>query len=79
MWWLYAAGAVILLVGAASAFWAFQRPSFVAGLASVITTAVIKAILPKLLKRKSPEEEAEDHRRAREGKSGGIHRGKIRS
>ena len=80
MRWLWIGAAVLLAVAALSVFWAFQRPDFVAGLTTAAVAAVVMAFLPNLkglLRRKSPEAEAEDHRLAREGKSGGINRGRI--
>jgi hypothetical protein len=67
--WLWIAAAIIVLAAAAGVWFAFQRPDFVAGLTAVAAGALWKALGPNLLKRKSPEEEAIDRQRVREGLS----------
>ena len=77
MTWLLIGAAVLIAAAAGSLWYAFQRPTFVAGLTAIVGGAIAKAVLPNILKRKSPEEEAKDHALARRGKGGRINRGKI--
>lgn len=67
MWWIV--GTLLFLVAGVSVFTAFRSPNFVAGL----ITAAFNAILPALLKRKTPEEEAKDHQVVREGGTPKMH------
>ena len=66
MTYLYVVGGILLVVAAVSLFLAFQRPDFIAGLIKAAVSAIAAALLPRLLKRKSPEEEAKDHQDRRE-------------
>ena len=61
------AGGIAFAVACASIWFAFQRPSFYVGLAAI----ALKAALPAILKRKSPEEEAKDHEKLARGKQVG--------
>lgn len=54
--WLVAAA--LLGVAAISVYWAFQSPTFVAGLSALAAGAVWKAVAPAVAKRNSPEIEA---------------------
>jgi hypothetical protein len=48
--WLWIAAAVLLAAAAASVWFAFQRPDFVAGLVAVAVGALGKALWPDLLR-----------------------------
>lgn len=62
-WFLWLAAALIAAVGAFGVWHAVNNPAFWLGLG-----AAVWAILgPILLKRKSPEDEAKDRQRVREG------------
>lgn len=65
-WWL--AAAAIFLVAAASVWFAFQSPEFVAGLTSIAVAAAWKALAPKIAQRKTPEEEAKHQKAFRAGR-----------
>ena len=65
--WLWIGGAVLLGVAALSVYYAFQSPGFVAGLAALAAAAAWKALKPAVLKRMTPEEEAEWHKAIRRG------------
>jgi len=55
---LWLGGAVILGVAAISVYWAFQSPTFVAGLTALAAGAVWKALAPAIAKRMTLEDEA---------------------
>jgi hypothetical protein len=55
MKWFWIAAFVLLAIAAASVWFAFQRPDFVAGLTAAAVAAAWKAFAPKLLKRMPPE------------------------
>lgn len=67
MRWLWIGLAVILVVAAGSAWFAFQRPDFVAGLVAIAGAAVVKAAMPTILKRMPPEQEEAYRRCLRRG------------
>lgn len=62
-WWLIAA--ILLGVAAVSVYGAFQSPTFVSGLLGVALLAAYNAIQPALMKRMTPQQEAEFQRAAR--------------
>jgi len=64
--WLIAA--VLLFVAAASTWFAFQSPEFLAALGTIAATAVWKAVAPAIAQRMTPEEEAEFRREQRAGR-----------
>ena len=70
----WAIGAVILAVAAASLWFAFQSPTFVAGLAALAAGAAWKAIEPTIAKRRTPEEEKALHRAERAGEEAQLER-----
>lgn len=55
---LWIAAAVLLTIGGAAVWFAFQRSDFVAGLVAAAAAAAWKAIAPQIAKRMSPEDEA---------------------
>ena len=61
-------GGIAFAVACASIWFAFQRPGFYVGLAAI----ALKAALPAILKRKSPEEEAKWRDRIARGQSGEV-------
>ena len=67
MKYLWIGLAVVLAASAAFLWWKLSDPVWAgtAGAAAII--ALVSAIYPKLLKRKSPEEEAADRARAKRG------------
>ena len=56
--YLLIAFVVLLAVAAGSTWFAFQNPSFVTGLVAVAANALWAAIMPVILKRMTPEQEA---------------------
>lgn len=54
MRWGWVIGAVILVVAAASTWFAFQSPGFVAGLTAIAAGAAWKALAPAVLKQEDP-------------------------
>ena len=73
--WFWIGGGFLLAVAAAATWFAFQRPGFWIGMAKV----VFAAMLPLILKRNPPEEEALDHEAVRQARERGPvhgHRGK---
>ena len=66
-WWIWLGLAAILGVAAGSVYFAFQSPTFVAGLTALASAAAWKAIKPVILKEETPEareERAKAYRRA---------------
>jgi hypothetical protein len=61
--WLWIGGGVLFLAAIVSVYLAFQRADFVAALVGVAAAYM----LPKLLKRMSPEQEAAMHECERQG------------
>lgn len=61
MRWVWIGGAALLGVAALSTYWAFQSPTFVAGLAALAAGAAWKAIAPAVAKRRTPDDEREMH------------------
>ena len=55
LWLIFA---VFCVVAAAAVWGAFQSPDFVAGLIAVAMGAAVKAVMPSVAKRMSPEKEA---------------------
>jgi len=53
---LWAAGAVLLGVAALGVYWAFQSPTFVAGLSALAAAAAWKAISPAITKPETPDD-----------------------
>lgn len=64
-WWLI--GAALFGVAALSVWVAFQSPGFVAGLTTIAAGMAAKAIVTKVGKRMSPEDEAAWHAAERRG------------
>lgn len=64
---LWASGAVLLGVAALGFYWAFQSPTFVAGLSALAAAAAWKAIAPAVAQRRAPEDEAKDRAEHRAG------------
>lgn len=56
IWWLI--GAALFAVAALGLYRALQKPSVLAGLAVVMTTAAWRALVPFLTRRMPPEKEA---------------------
>lgn len=75
MTWLEIAAiaAVLLGVGAAG-FLVAQRPSFWVGISTVALQAAFKALLPRLAKRMTPEQEKAYHDCVRRGGEWDYHR-----
>lgn len=67
MRWGWLIGAVLLGVSGLSVYYAFQSPTFVAGLAALAAGAAWKAIAPVVAKRNSPDVEARMHDCIRRG------------
>lgn len=65
IWW--AIGTVLFGVAALGLWRAFSSPAFIAGLTALAVQAAVKAIIPKVTKRMSPEEEAAWHAAERRG------------
>lgn len=59
MKWLWIGAAGVLAVAALSAWFAFQRPDFMVGFIAAAVAAIYQALSPAILKRMSPEDEAE--------------------
>ena len=57
MTWLWLIGAALAAAAAGSVWFAFQSPEFVAGLTAVAIGAAVKAAVPAVTKRMSPEKE----------------------
>lgn len=57
MIWLWAILAALAAAAAASVWFAFQSPDFVAGLTAIAIGAAVKAAMPAVTKRMSPEKE----------------------
>lgn len=57
-WWVWAVGAGLLGVAAFSVWYAFQSPTFVAGLTTLAAGVAAKAIKEKVVARLPPNEEA---------------------
>ena len=70
---IIAIGMVLLGVGAAG-FLVAQRPSFWFGLGTVAVKAGIKAVLPYLVRRMTPEQESAFHDCVRRGGEWDYHR-----
>jgi len=66
-WFLWVAGLFLLAVVGLAMWKNFRSPAFVAGFIAVIMQSFYKYLLPKILKRKSPEEEAIDREFYRRG------------
>ncbi len=56
LWWII--GAALLGVAALSVWGAFRNPAFIAGLAKIAAGAALQAVIPKVARRMSPEDEA---------------------
>ena len=67
---LWAAGAVLLGVAALATYWAFQSPTFVAGLAALAAGAAWQAVKPIVTKPLSPKDTAAKNKAVR-GADGG--------
>lgn len=55
-WWLWAGLAVLFAAAAGSVYFAFQSPTFVAGLTAFATAAAWKAIQPAITKPLTPDD-----------------------
>ncbi len=73
--YLWIAGAVLLGVIALAVWIDLRDPVFVAGLGAAALAALVKAVLPKVL-RHSPATDARSERAAREGRMGDPHAGR---
>lgn len=71
---LWAVGAVLLGVAALGVYWAFQSPTFVAGLSALATAAAWQAIKPAITKPLSKEELAARQKAYRRGDDGWLKR-----
>ena len=61
-------GAVLLGAAALGAYWAFQSPTFVAGLTALAAAAAWKVIAPAVARRRAPEDEKKDAAEYRAGR-----------
>lgn len=68
---LYLAGAVLLAVAALAVWVSFRDPVFVTGLTAAAVGAIVRAVLPTVL-RSSPETQARAQQAAREGRLGDL-------
>jgi len=66
MWW-WIIGTVLMACAGGGIFFAFRSPAFVDGLTAIIAKRAWDAFAPRVLKRKTPEEEEADRESVRMG------------
>lgn len=67
MKYIWIIAGVVCIVGAASAWFAFQRPDFMVGFIAAAVSSFMGYFGPKLFKRMSAEQESKLHQAGREG------------
>lgn len=67
MRWAWLIGGVLILAAAGGVYYAFQSPTFVAGLTAIAAAAVWKAVAPTIAKPLPPEELAKRNASLRRG------------